>query len=777
MFYVYESNDHLEIPSFITVDSVLQAYHVLYNYSLGLLESEYLMGDLEQLTDSMLRKSLALYDTAKNPEVKEAALKNTAYFAVAQRLIGKELPRGIPGEALKLAEGELRRIYGTGGSGDLPGFGARLDYSQFTVRGHYTRSEDLGRYFKTMMWYGLFPFPPFRDSGGTEEPAVPETLQALLMTYCLFTGGNSAAEADNPAGGERVAGIDDTAGGGFVEGGDSAAAEDAIPGAESTTGEKSTTDDNEAADKSSAEGGGSSADGNGTQSGNGSANESEDNPADGYDTQRGNGSADENGATGGSRVPDIDLWENIYDPTVFYVGSTDDLTVYHYKDLIVRYYGRDPDPETFADRTKLNAFMEEVKKLPRPLIQPQEGPSFRFMGQRYIPDSEILQNLCNDARPFPKGLDVMGVLGSDRAYDILINVYRADRRWEEYPKKFSEVKEKFDSLPDETWRSNMYYGWLWVLNTLTEPFGDGYPSFMANQAWQDKSLNTALASWAELRHDTILYGKQSAAEGGSEEGTDMSLPVVRGYVEPNIRAYERILWLTRYARENLSARNILPWDLKYRMEDFENLLQFLIDCSVKELRNEELTDDEYERIRFYGATLGMLTSSFDEYGNWYEITSAADKHMAVITDIHTVINSYLEEAVGTAYHIYVVVPMGGKLYLTRGAVFSYYEFVSGVRLTDEEWQEMLMGIYLPPLPEWTKSFIDIGAAEKFIPVPEDQDGLESADFPDQELTGLPDQQEAEPEGAGDQDEPIFINPWINRRRNQTVPGTRMSRYS
>ena len=255
---------------------------------------------------------------------------------------------------------------------------------------------------------------------------------------------------------------------------------------------------------------------------------------------------------------------------------------------MVKCYGMNPDPETFADRTKLNAFLEEVKKLPRPLIQPQEGLSFRFMGQRYIPDSEILQNLCNDDRPIPKGLDVMGVLGSDRAYDILTNVYNVDSSWPFYPQEFKKEKEKFDSLSDETWRSNMYYGWLWVLKAFTEPFGEGWPSFMTGQAWQDKSLNTALASWAELRHDTILYGKQSAAEGGSEEGTDMSLPVVRGYVEPNIRAYERILWLTRYARENLSARNILPWDLKYRMEDFENLLQFLIDCSVKELRNEEL---------------------------------------------------------------------------------------------------------------------------------------------------------------------------------------------
>ena len=32
---------------------------------------------------------------------------------------------------------------------------------------------------------------------------------------------------------------------------------------------------------------------------------------------------------------------------------------------------------------------------------------------------------------------------------------------------------------------------------------------MQTTAWQDKELNITLASWAELRHDTILYVKQS----------------------------------------------------------------------------------------------------------------------------------------------------------------------------------------------------------------------------------------------------------------------------
>jgi hypothetical protein len=89
--------------------------------------------------------------------------------------------------------------------------------------------------------------------------------------------------------------------------------------------------------------------------------------------------------------------------------------------------------------------------------------------------------------------------------------------------------------------------------------------------------------------------------------------------------------------------------------------------------------------------------------------------MAVIADIHTVLSSYLEVGVGPASQIYVAVPIGGKIYLTRGAVFSYYEFISDTRLTDEEWQKMFKDNNQPAQPDWTDSFTN-GQKEE-IPVP------------------------------------------------------------
>lgn len=612
LFYIYEYNQYNKIPSFITTDSVLQVYHVFYSYSLRKLESEKFLDSLDTLTKDMLDKSQYLYRQTENETVKKALIRNISYFTVAWMLLDKEIPTDIPQDALNLAKQEYELIEKKEGFKDSCIFPYELDYSQYEPRGHYTRSSELKKYFKAMMWYGQAPLPLYIEKDGQKKKSVDQTLQALLITYCMFL------------------------------------------------------------------------------------NDEE--------------------------TKDIELWENIYDITNFYVGSSDDLSIYDYKNLLIKAYGENPDINTLADKDKLDIVYKEAEKLPEPQIVPQftgstipVGKQFRFMGQRYVPDSEIMQRLVNPTfRPIPSAIDVMGVLGCDRAYDIQININKENEKWEDYSKKFKETKKKFDEIKEDKWKSNMYYGWIWTLKGLFEEFSEGYPSFMTNTAWKDKSLTTAMSSWAELKHDTILYGKQSGAECG--DGYDMT---PKHYVEPNIDVYNRLLWLTKYSKENLKARNILTEDMKQKLEEFEELLEFLINCSIKELKNEELTEDENYKMLTYGGWLEYLTSSFAE-GNcrWFEITSETDKNMACIADVHTVrFGHYLEVGVGPAYEIYVVVPIGGKLYLTRGAAFSYNEFLSDKRLTDEEWQKMLKENKKTEQNnlQWTKSFLN--KDKKEVPKP------------------------------------------------------------
>ncbi len=613
IFYIYESNEYEKIPSFITTDSILQVYHVFYDYSLRTLENEKFVGILEQLTENMINKSIYLYNKAENEKIKNALLKNIAYFSVGSLTLEKDLPENLPNAAKELADAEYSLIKEQEGFEKSIIFPYRLDYSQYKPRGHYTRNENLQRYFKAMMWYGQVPFPFYvLDENRQKERAETQTLQALLIAYTAFLQNND--------------------------------------------------------------------------------------------------------------LSDIKLWENIYNPTNFYVGNADDLNLYHYKDLLIKVYGEEVDINELDNQDKLDRVYLEAKNLPRPKIQAKYtvvntpvGKQFRFIGQRYIPDSEIIQELVEPIiRPIPSGLDVMGVLGSDRAYDIQININKENKKWNEYIPRFNKMRKQFSKIDNEKWRSNMYYGWLWTLRSLLRKFEEGYPSFMTNTSWEDKSLCTALGSWSELKHDTVLYGKQSGAECcGFEEP-----PVIKGYVEPNVEVYERLLWLTRYSRKNLTNRDILVKSLETKLLKFEDLLQFLIKCSVKQLRNEELTNNEYNKILTYGGLLESLTSSFaGDALRWFEITSETDKNMAIISDIHTIApneygaGGYFEVGVGPAYEILVVVPINEKLYLTKGGVFSYYEFVNlnevspKKRLTDEEWQKMIKENKQPPQPKWMKSFI------------------------------------------------------------------------
>ena len=385
----------------------------------------------------------------------------------------------------------------------------------------------------------------------------------------------------------------------------------------------------------------------------------------------------------------MDLWEDIYTITEFFVGSTNDINPLEFGAIVKAVYGEMPEPKDISGG--MDKLYAELDKVGQARIKNSSiGLCFRFMGQRYIPDSEILSRLSNEKRPFPSGLDVMAVFGSQRAEELLDSLYNPSKEWDDYKKEYNKVKSEFDerSIKDKT--GNIYTTWLYSLESLNQRFPEGYPSFMRNKAWESKSLSTALGSWSELRHDTILYGAQSSVECGGEEEEP---PKVTGYVEPNPEFYNRLIWLTKQTMEGLSQRNGISDSMKNKCENIIELLEFLKNCSIKELKGESLTYEENDTLMTYGGTLEYLSSSIAEAQDWYQVASDTDKNMAQIADIHSANtdkgSGYLEVGVGNAAEIYVVVPIDGKLYLTRGAVFDYFEFISNERLTDESWQNMV----------------------------------------------------------------------------------------
>lgn len=593
LFFIYEHNEYESIPSFVTTDSVLQVYHIFYDYTLRTLEDKHLIGLSKLMTGRMLEESIKLLDQIQDPDLKSIQEKNIAFFGVAQKLLKQELPSGISSNSMDMIEAEYEKITTKAGFQKSSIFPFELDYSQYQIRGHYTRSEALGDYFLSMMWYGQAPMPLYKDKDTRFEDL---TKQAILMA-------------------------------------------------------KITADNQDI----------------------------------------------------------LEAWQKIYSPTAFFVGNSDDLGIMEYIDASKIVYGQEFSVEDINDGAKLDSFYKEIEKLPEPKIQARYadidypvGKQFRYMGQRYVMDAQMIQELVYPVlRPIPSGLDVMAVLGSDRAKELQLQ-NPINQEWAEYPKEMERLREEFSNYEEKDWKNNMYTGWMWVLKALIEDPKEEYPYFMKNDAWLDKSLNTALGSWSELKHDTVLYGKQSGAEMGGEEYVEGI-----GYIEPNLEVYKRLSWLTGYSRESLKTWGIPVDEIDIKMERFQWLLDFLVTATEKQLAGEPLTQEEYDRIKIYGGILEDLTSSFAGDGmRWFEITSETDKNMAVIADYHTVgRDGMMHAGVGPAYEIYVAVPIKGDVYLTRGAVFSFHEFIHPTRLTDEAWQKMLTDGTNPPMPDWTKSFI------------------------------------------------------------------------
>jgi len=434
----------------------------------------------------------------------------------------------------------------------------------------------------------------------------------------------------------------------------------------------------------------------------------------------------------------LTVWDRIYSPTIFFVGRTDDLNIDQYRDLMEEIYGQgfaSLPVDTFANNSLIDQFILSAEELPGPAIWTTTPKGFRFMGQRFIPDSYILSQLTQMiGRPMPKGLDVMSVLGSERAYQILDEVYHQPDIYPSYAAKMDSLQVKFAALPDATWAQNLYYNWLYSLMPLLFAKAEGYPTFMQNLAWTDKELYTSLGSWTELRHDTILYAKQSLYLS-PPQGFEFNC-----YVEPNPYLFARLASLTNLMEQGLDALGLLFDDFGERLSDLELLLLCLKVMAEKELLNQNLTIEEYGLL----ANIGVILENLVDFEHSYPISytggpdPSSDDPMALVADVHTDAEHglCLEEGIGYPFNLYVIVEIDGELKVTRGAGFSYFEFTQPIsnRLTDEAWRQILQ-TEPPNPPGWVASFIDLDQ-NLTIPSPTHYFFSTQHEIPDVDTTGL-----------------------------------------
>ena len=594
-----------ETPKFITTDLCLHAYHVLYDISLRVLEGTYFSSDFEVMLNALRDDQISQRASVTDLIVQDALNRNIAYLSVMLFLLDNT-SYPIPSSVASLVNAELQNIE-TGSFATSAIFGYLEDYSQYKVRGHYTRNDLLSKYFKAMMYAGRMGFL-LQSPEDDVEMGIKHTRMSMLL----------------------ISSFNVTIGAGNV----------------------------------------------------------------------------------------WDYWDRIYEPTVFYVGASDDLTPAEYYQVWKQYGSLMGDD--LADESVIVSIISTLKASRKPQINSMlinemfdienVTHGFRLLGQRFIPDSYIFQNLVHTAvlgRFMPNGLDIFSVFGSSRAEKYLQS---ENSTYADYNDQILGLRAEFGNLTAYDWTQNLYWLWLYTLFPLLNPASEGYPGFMLSDAWTDKALMTTLGSWAELRHDTILYAKQSYSQY-------TSIPeLLKGYVEPYPEVYTRLSSLVQMMNDGLDTRGLLVDTFKSKLTQIEAIFDRLVEISIKELENQPLNESDYLFINHAGENIGVLASYHDPENENY--TSEADNRMAIIADVHTDPNwgEVLEVGTGNPFSIYVVVPdTNGHLRLTRGGTFSYYEFKNPLtnRLSDEEWHNML-DTSTPALPVWITNSLPISSDSTII---------------------------------------------------------------
>lgn len=710
----YRDLKNKELPIFITTDSLLHYYHIFFDSALMRLEQNLFYDDIWQISQKLLADANQEINNS-DPGIKQAAIRNQAYLSVALELLkpkpdqvkivtdelkamycdnltdtdcqklltsldidrlrannyefftqaeAQKYQFQVADEVKNIVNTEVDLINQHQGWRASPLFIYQEDYSQYVPRGHYTKSEKLKNYFKALMWYGRMT---------ALIKGSPNLSQNESSCNGMFDGIISQPDA-------------------------------AIQTLQASLMAKNFLQDKEIQEK----------------------------------------------------------WQRIYTITSFFVGVSDDLGPIEYRQVLENTLGQ--DLTTTKIKEKLNDIqqaltnltynpkiysglgqcalamscpplndqeLQSLKTQAQELLQSTKG--FRLLGQRFTVDSYLFSEIVSpysgqyngiatsepftwvktevagcpegrEVRGFPRGLDIMALFGSSRAYEILKQ--EGDTNYTDFDKKFNQLKTELDALPPDQWTQNLYWNWLYVLKSLTGPASKGMPSFMQNNAWLDQKLNTALGSWTELRHDTILYVKQSYTMAEMGAGSDEA--PVEGYVEPLPEFYQRLFNLTNATKQGLTKlvpiNTLDQLNISLVMDNFTKILEKLMDISKKELANQVLNDDDYYFIDNFGSSSDSLIKALFADG----VVDQDALKTTLVADVHTDGNSakVLEQGIGDIKTMVVVYKMPqGNLVIGLGPVFSYYEFKQPMdnRLTDETWRKMLQN-NPPQEPQWTNSF-------------------------------------------------------------------------
>lgn len=620
----YQDIWHKDLPVLVTTDAILHALHMSYDRILKDTEQYYLIGELRTILQG-------LYDAQENLVRTHGSKRDLApmlrdvdvYLAVAWRLLTGELrmryPENAPVVSDLLANIDAEQPANVTLFSSTPRI---YDFSQFTIRGHYTDSPQLGQYFQSMIWIGRTELMLTKPVQHDVPQQKDEDIQRQIIDAYLIAEAMDIADV------------------------------------------------------------------------------------------RG-------------RLQKVDrLLETI-------VGESDNVRAVHLEELAGD-IGLS-SPADLLDMNRVKEFQSVLKSKsfasqrinsqilysnPFNPEQLQPPSAFLLLGQRFIIDSYVFGNVVYDKilfrgqkvrRMLPSSMDALFALGNDAAAQFLQDEFA---RYP-YASNLNALRYLVDSYGEDFWSASLYNSWLHSIRALNIPDDiEQLPEFMQTAAWWQQKMNTQLSSWAQLRHDNLLYAKQSYTGGVS-----CSFP--EGYVEPYPEFYARIASFARSAETVFEEP--MP-GVSFFFERMANTMDTLQSIAEKELSGDPLTMQEagfVKRMLFLLGVCGM------QYDGWYLrlFYGYEDPEEDYVTaDVHTAPTDASGSPVGWVYHLgtgfinlgIVVAPaQDGTPTAFIGPMMSFHEHVTTNfdRLTDERWTEMLgRGTFTRPV--WTNNWLADAAGQR-----------------------------------------------------------------
>jgi hypothetical protein len=160
----YESLPYDNGVAFVTTDVAYHSWHLVFSKVLRETEQEVLLPILEELIAALVEDSRQQNEELAGTAVAEAAERVEQFYEAAATLLGLDVG---PIGPLAEAEVDLALEHARMTTSPVASFrecnpmispAGCVDYTQFKPRGHYTRNEDLERYFRAMSLLGQTSF-------------------------------------------------------------------------------------------------------------------------------------------------------------------------------------------------------------------------------------------------------------------------------------------------------------------------------------------------------------------------------------------------------------------------------------------------------------------------------------------------------------------------------------------------------------------------------------------------------------------------------------------